>query len=304
MMSGVTRPPKIAITHDWLTVYGGAERVLEKIADCFPSADLYTSLDFLGDHPLKKKFASITTSFIQRLPRAESSYWYYAPLMPIAFEQFDLSIYDIIVSSSHAFAKGVIVHPHQLHVCYLHSAPRFIWDLQSDYFQTFGFQRGFKRVVASGLFHYLRHCDRGAVNGVDHLVSNSRFARDRALKCYRRNSSIIHPCVDIEDFTLGGPSGDYYLAGSFMNPFKRLDLVVSAFATMPSRKLLVFGDGPQRAHLERIASPNVTFVGTVLKDRLIELMQRARAYIFAAAEDFGIVMAEAQSAGAPVIAYA
>jgi glycosyltransferase involved in cell wall biosynthesis len=297
------RAPRVAIVHDWLTIYGGAERVLDKIADCFPGADLYTSVDFLGEHPIKRKFAKVVPSFIQSLPRARTSHWYYAPMMPLAFEQFNLSDYDIIISSSHAFAKGVIVHPHQVHVCYLHSPPRFIWDLQADYFKTFGFEKGFKRKAAALIFHYLRHCDRGAVNSVDHLVSNSQFVRGRAIKCYRRDSDVIYPCVDVADFTLGEGRGEYFLAGSYMNPFKRLDLVVEAFKQMPQHKLLVFGDGPQREVLQRMAGANVIFTGAVPRDELIRLMQGAKAYVFAAAEDFGIVMAEAQAAGAPVIAF-
>lgn len=301
------KSPRIAIIHDWLTIYGGAERVLGNIADCFPDAELFVAVDFLGEHPIRHKFKAVHTTFIQRLPGAKKWYWYYAALMPLAFEQLDLSEFDIIVSSSHAFAKGVIVHPHQLHVCYLHSPPRFIWDLQSDYLQRFGFKLGFKRFMASVVFHYLRHCDARSVHAVDFMVANSVYVKNRAMKCYRRDTDLIYPGVRVGDFQVGsqqrGQKGGHYLAGSFMNPFKRLDLIIKAFNQMPSRQLVVFGEGPQQDELKRMAGPNVSFVGKLSHADLVEQMQRARAFVFAPAEDFGIVMVEAQSAGTPVIAY-
>lgn len=295
---------KVAVIHDWLVISGGAERVLEQILLCFPQADVYSTVDFLPKH--QRDFlhgASVTTSFIQRLPSAKRHYWYYLPLMPIAIEQFDLFEYDVIISSSHAIAKGVITHPHQLHISYVHSPIRFAWDLQNYYLDTFGYQRGIKSLFARLLFHYLRLWDYRTANGVDVFVANSKFIARRIAKAYRRDATVIYPPVDVETFSFHREKEDFYLAASFMNPFKKIDLIVDAFATLPNQTLVVIGDGPDFDRIQAKATPNVKLIGYQSRDALKHYMQRAKAFLFAAPEDFGIIVAEAQACGTPVIAY-
>lgn len=295
--------PKIAIIHDWLVMLGGADKVLLQILDCYPTADLFCLVEGLPTGIREKFPANIKSTFIQRLPRAKKWYWYYAPFMPIAIEQIDLTGYDLILSCSHAFAKGVICHPNQLHIAYIHSPMRFAYDLQYDYYQNFSFSTGIKRWIASSIFHYLRIWDARTINNVDHLIANSNFVRKRIIKCYRRSSELLYPGIDTGQFKFKASKQSYYLAGSFMTPFKRLDLIISAFNQMPDKKLLLFGTGHQEKYLKKMAGPNITFLGVTSDENLVTLLQNARAFVFAATEDFGMIMAEAQSCGTPVIAY-
>lgn len=296
--------PKIAVIHDWLVTSGGAERVLESILSCFPEADLYVLIDFLPEqHRQFLQGKIVKTSFIQRLPFAKSKYWNYLPLMPLAVEQFDLSGYDIIISSSHVVAKGVIVEPDQLHISYIHSPIRFAWDLQSYYLTAFGYQKGLKSLLARLLFHYLRIWDSRTANSIDVLIANSHFIARRIVKAYRREATVIYPPVNIDIFNFQGEKQDFYLVASFMNPFKKIDLIVEAFASLPNQQLVVIGDGPDFHKIQSKAGTNVTFLGYQPIEQLIEYMQKAKAFIFAAPEDFGIIMVEAQACGTPVIAY-
>lgn len=295
---------KIAVVHDWLVTSGGAERVLEQILSCFPQADLYVVLDFLpSEHKQFLKGRAIKTSFIQHLPLAKRMYWYYLPLMPLAVEQLDLSDYDIIISSSHVVAKGVITGPDQLHISYVHSPIRFAWDLQKYYLATFGYERGIKSLLARLLFHYVRIWDSRTANGIDAFIANSYFIARRILKTYRREATVIYPPINTDTFSIRTDKQDFYLTASFMNPFKKIDLVVEAFANIPSKQLIVIGDGPDFRKIQSKAGANVQFLGYRPNEELRDYMQRAKAFIFAAPEDFGIIMAEAQACGTPVIAY-
>ena len=296
--------PKIAVIHDWLVTFGGAERVLEHILSCFPEADLYVVIDFLPEH--HRQFLQgrvIKTSFIQYLPFAKSKYWNYLPLMPLAVEQFDLCDYDIIISSSHVVAKGVIAEPDQLHISYIHSPIRFAWDLQSYYLKAFGYQHGLKSLFARLIFHYLRIWDSRTANSVDILLANSHFIARRIVKTYRREALVIYPPINTDTFSFHKEKEDFYLTASFMNPFKKIDLIVEAFTAMPNQQLVVIGDGPDFRNIQSKAGANVTFLGYQPVEELRDYMQRAKAFIFAAPEDFGIIMAEAQACGTPVIAY-
>ena len=293
---------RVAIVHDWLVAPGGAEKVLEQIIQCFPDADLFSLVDFLEDRtPVRGK--PVTTSFIQRLPFARRRYRGYLPLMPLAIEQFDLSSYDLIITSSYAVAKGVLVGPDQTHVSYVHSPMRYAWDLQHQYLREAHLTRGPRSWATRALLHYLRGWDARSANGVDCLIANSHFVARRMLKTYRRNAVVIAPPVDVHSFELCEQKDDFYLTASRMVPYKRMDLIVEAFTMMPQRKLVVIGDGPQMAELRAKAGPNVQILGyqpfAVLKDH----MQRAQAFVFAAEEDFGIAVVEAQACGTPVIAY-
>ncbi|MGE5148194.1 MAG: glycosyltransferase family 4 protein [Candidatus Eiseniibacteriota bacterium] len=300
----MTADPKIAIVHEWLVTVAGAERVLSEMLSCFPAADLYAVVDFLPDgvaDDIKKRVTG--TTFIQALPCARTRYRNYLPLMPLAIEQLDLSAYDIVISSSHAVAKGVITGPDQLHVSYVHTPMRYIWDLQHQYLRESGLDRGIKGYLARWLLHRLRLWDVRTSTGVDRFIANSAYVRRRIAKTYRRDAQVIYPPVDVTDFTPGGAKEDFYLAASRLVPYKRIDLIVEAFAAMPERRLMVIGDGPDRRKVERGATPNVTLLGHQSRDAMIDYMRRARALVFAAEEDFGILPVEVQACGTPVLAY-
>jgi glycosyltransferase involved in cell wall biosynthesis len=300
----MTGSPKIAIVHEWLVTVAGAERVLSEILSCFPSADLYAVVAFLSDgaaDDIKKRVTG--TTFIQKLPGARTRYRGYLPLMPLAIEQLDLSNYDIVISSSHAVAKGVITGPDQLHVSYVHTPMRYIWELQHQYLRESGLDRGVKGYLARWLLHRLRLWDVRSALGVDRFIANSNYVRRRIAKTYRRDARVIYPPVDVAGFTPGGVKGDFYLTASRLVPYKRIDLIVEAFAGMPERKLVVIGDGPDRAKIERKATPNITLLGHQPRAVMIDHMQRARAFVFAAEEDFGILPVEVQACGTPVVAY-
>ncbi|MEO8089502.1 MAG: glycosyltransferase family 4 protein [Gemmatimonadales bacterium] len=296
---------KVAMVHDWLVTYAGAERVLEQMLAVFPDADLYSLVDFVP--PEQRAFLGgrpVRTSFVQRLPFARTRYRQYLPILPLAIEQFDLSGYDLVLSSSHAVAKGVLTGPDQLHLCMCYSPMRYAWDLQHQYLREAGLDRGLRSLLARYMLHRVRLWDARTANGVDDFIAISRFIARRIWKAYRRDSTVIYPPVDVDYFVPGGQREEFYFTASRMVPYKRMDVIIEAFATMPDRRLVVIGDGPEMSRLKGKAGPNVALIGhqplPVLRDHL----QRARAFLFAAEEDFGIAPLEAQACGTPVIGYA
>ncbi|MBN3853627.1 glycosyltransferase [Paraburkholderia sp. Ac-20340] len=298
------RQPRVAIVHDWLVTYAGAERVLEQIIDCFPEADLFSVVDFVDDKDrgfLRGKRAK--TSFIQRLPKARTRYRAYLPFMPLAIEQLDVSGYDVVISSSHAVAKGVLTGPDQYHISYVHSPIRYAWDLQHQYLQESRLTRGPKSMLARLILHYIRNWDVRTANSVDQFVANSEFIARRIHKVYQRDAEVVYPPVDVDSFELETRKEDFYLTASRLVPYKKIDLIVEAFSRMPDKRLVVIGDGPDMQKVRAKAGPNVEVMGyqpfSVLHDR----MRRAKAFVFAAEEDFGISVVEAQACGTPVIAY-
>jgi glycosyltransferase involved in cell wall biosynthesis len=297
---------KVAIVHEWLVDYSGSERVLEQMINCFPDADLFSLVDFLSDDQrgfIKGKKAN--TSFIQRLPFAKKHYRNYLPLMPIAIEQFDLSRYDLIISSSHAVAKGVLTGPDQLHICMCYSPIRYAWDLQHQYLNESNLKTGIKSFLARYILHRIRIWDSRTAAGVDSFIAISSFIQRRIRKVYNRNSSVMYPPVDCHRFALS-PEGrqDFYVTSSRMVPYKKIDLIVRAFSEkMPNKKLIVIGDGPDFEKIKSMAGNNVLLMGFQPFEILKEKLSLARAFIFAAEEDFGIAPIEAQACGTPVIAY-
>ena len=295
---------KIALVHDWLTVYAGAERVLGGLLQMYPEADLFALVDSL---PLPDRgflgSRSVHTSFIQGLPGVRKHYRTYLPLMPLAVEQFDLSAYDLVISSSHAVAKGVITGPDQLHICLCYSPIRYAWDLQHQYLREAGLERGFRGWLAKLILHYIRLWDLRTANGVDEFVAISHYIARRIRKVYRRESTVIYPPVDVADFPLCRDKEDFYVTASRMVPYKKVDLIVEAFSAMPDKRLVVIGDGPDFAKVRAKAGPNVQLLGFAGAEVLRDHLQRARAFVFAAEEDFGIAPLEAQACGTPVIAY-
>ncbi|MEO8330919.1 MAG: glycosyltransferase family 4 protein [Gallionella sp.] len=295
---------RIAIVHDWLSVYAGAERVLEQMLACYPQADLFSVVDFIPDGQrgfIQNK--SVKTSFIQGLPFARTKYRQYLPLMPLAVEQFDLSDYDLVISSSHAVAKGVLTGPDQLHLCMCYSPIRYAWDLQHQYLRESGLNRGIKGWLAKWMLHRIRIWDTRTANGVDGFIAISHFIERRIRKVYRRDAIVIYPPVDVATFSLQDRKEDFYLTASRMVPYKKIDLIVKTFSAMPSKQLVVIGDGPDFDKIKSKAGANVFLLGYQSRDVLRDHMQRAKAFVFAAEEDFGIAPLEAQACGTPVIAY-
>ena len=301
--TSLLRPDRIGIVHDWLPVYAGAERVLEQMLSVFPESALYSLIECLPDD--QRAFLGgrdVTTSFIQRLPFARRFYRHYLPLAPMAIEQFDLTDHDVVVSSSYAVAKGVLTRSDQLHISYVHSPIRYAWDLYHDYMKR-GRLSGLRGMVARVVLHYLRMYDVTTAPRVDVFVANSQHVARRIWKTYRRPAQVVYPPVDIERFTRRDEKEDYYLTMSRLVPYKRVDLIVEAFSEMPDKELVVIGDGPEHEAIKKLAGPNVTMLGYQPDDAVTYYMERARAFVFAAEEDFGIVPVEAQACGTPVIAY-
>ncbi|CCE00453.1 glycosyltransferase [Bradyrhizobium sp. STM 3809] len=294
---------RVAIVHDWLYVLGGAEKVLQEILRCYPGADVFTLFDLLRpEDRAKLGFAKSHTSFLQKMPGLRTYHRSYLPLMPLAIEQLDLSSYDLVISSSCAVAKGVLTGPEQLHIAYVHSPMRYAWDLQHQYLEESGYATGVKGLIARALLHKMRIWDARTAHGPDAIFTNSQFVARRIKKIYGRDAKVIYPPVTIAQRDAILPVGNHFLAASRLVPYKRIEPIVRAFNTMPDLELVVAGDGPEAARLRSIAAPNVRFAGFVPDRQLRDLMTTARAFVFAAEEDFGIIPVEAQSEGAPVLA--
>ncbi|MCS4427379.1 glycosyltransferase family 4 protein [Klebsiella quasipneumoniae] len=295
---------KIALTADWLVSYAGAERVIKELIDLYPNLDLFSVVDFLSDESrVHFQGKRATTTFIQHLPKAEASYQKYLPLMPLAIEQLDVSAYDIVLSSSHAVAKGVLTGPDQMHISYVHSPIRYAWDLQHQYLREANLNKGLKGIIAKYLLHKIRLWDYRTSNGVNHFIANSHFIARRINKVYGRNADVIYPPVDVHRFTLNENKEDYYVTASRLVPYKRIDLIVDAFSAMPNKKLIVIGDGSEMSKIKKKASPNVEILGFQPNEIMRDYMKNAKAFVFAAEEDFGIIPVEAQACGTPVIAF-
>jgi glycosyltransferase involved in cell wall biosynthesis len=294
---------RIAVVHEWLLDFAGSERVLKEILALYPQADLFALVEE-PDEELKSSIPvrAKRTTFIRSLPNLGKWLPYYVPLMPYAIETLDLSRYDLVISNSHAVAKGVITGPDQLHIGHVCSPMRYAWDLQHQYLRESGLDRGLRGLAARWSLHRIRQWDVRTANGVDAFVAISRFIARRIRKCYRRESEVIYPPVDVSALSLEAKKDDFYLTVSRLQPYKRVDLLVDAFAQMPEKRLVVIGDGPEMRKLRARAGPNVALLGYRPTDEVREHMRRARAFLFAGVEDFGIVMVEAQACGTPVIA--
>jgi glycosyltransferase involved in cell wall biosynthesis len=305
LLTAAGRPARVALVHDWFDAYYGSERVVEQILRCFPEADLFALVDVMPD--AERGFLQgkpVRTSFIQRLPFARRHFRQYLALMPLAIEQLDLSAYDLVLSSSHAFAKGVLTGPRQLHVAYVHAPMRYAWEYQHQYLRQSGLDRGVRGAIARWILHRLRLWDSRTANGVDCFLANSSFIAARVRKIYRRDAAVVHPPVAVQQFPLESRKEDYFLAVSRFVPYKHTETIVEAFRTLPQRRLMVIGDGPGLERTRARAPSNVSLLGFQPADALRRHMASAKALIFAAEEDFGITPVEAQACGTPVIAYA
>lgn len=294
----------VGIVADWLVTYAGSEKVISEFITLYPESSIYAIVDFLSDNDRTLFHGKkATTSFIQKLPGSKSRYQKYLPLMPLAVEQLDVSKHDVVLSSSHAVAKGVLTSPDQLHISYVHSPIRYAWDLQHQYLKESGLDHGLKGLLAQWLLHKIRVWDCRTANGVDNFIANSQFIARRIKKVYGRTADVIYPPVDTERFSLHENKDDFYLTASRMVPYKRIDLIVEAFSHMPDKRLIVIGDGSEMAKIKNKATKNIEILGFQNNSVLQDYMQRAKAFVFAAEEDFGITPVEAQACGTPVIAF-
>lgn len=296
---------KTALVHDWLVDLGGAEKCVSSFLNIFP-ADVFTLLyrpETLRTMHIPQE--KVQASFIQHMPLSTRMYRNYLAWFPRAIESFDVSGYDLVISSSHSVAKGVLTHAGQLHISYCYTPVRYAWDLYHQYLQLSGLTRGIKGWYAKRVLERIRQWDLTASNRADHLVAISRYIQNRIRHVYRRESDVIYPPVDVEDFTLTQDKEDFYLCASRMVPYKKMDLVAAAFKNIPDKKLRIIGTGPEWKKVQAAAlnAPNIELLGYQPFPVLRENMQKAKGFVFAAEEDFGIIPVEAQACGTPVIAF-
>lgn len=294
----------IGIVTDWLVTYAGSEKVVAEFINILPQAELYSVIDFLSLDDRKNFHGkNAKASFVQHLPFAKKKYQSYLPIMPFAVEQLDVSSHDIILSSSHAVAKGILTGPDQLHISYIHSPIRYAWDLQHQYLHQAGLERGIKSLLARIILYKMRLWDVRTSNGVDYFIANSNFIARRIKKVYGRDSDVIYPPVDVNRFTLEAVKENFYLTASRLVPYKKIDIIVEAFSSMPDKKLIVIGDGTDMEKIKKKAGSNVEILGYQSNEVLEKYMKKAKAFVFAAEEDFGITAVEAQACGTPIIAF-
>jgi len=296
---------KTAIVHDWFAEYAGSERCVESFNNLFPDANVFALVDLLTseERNIILKGKTVHTSFIQRLPFSKTKHRYYLVLFPTAIERFNLSKYDLIISSSHAVAKGVITNPNQLHICYCHTPIRYAWELRDQYLKESGLDSGLKSVLVNKTLDYLQKWDYRTSGRPDYFIANSNHVAKRIKKYYNRSSTVIYPPVDVNKFGVETNKENFYLTASRMVPYKRNDLIVDAFNAMPDKKLVVIGKGPELKKIKSIAKENIQVMGYQSSEVLKDYMQKANAFVFAAEEDFGIIVVEAMSCGTPVIAW-
>lgn len=294
---------KVALIHDFLTQYGGAERVLEAICEIYPDAPIYTLVydpEKMGNSFRDKK---IKTSFIQKTAFGVKKYRWYLPWMPTAIESFDLNDYDLVISDSSAYANGVITLPKTPHICYCHTPTRYLWCSTHEYIETAKIPWPVNKLVPYAL-NYLRNWDFNAAQRPDYYIANSNYIKKRIKKYYRQDSRVIYPFVEDQRFQYSQTKKDFYFMSGRLVPYKRFDIAIEAFNKMPEKKLLIAGDGVEYDKLKKIIkSNNIKLLGRVDENKLIKLYQDAKGYIFTPEEDFGITPLEAMISGTPVIAF-
>lgn len=298
------REKSIALVHEWLTpeATGGSELVVAQILK-HVDADLYALIDFESTNPESYLYErSIGTTFLQNFPKARQGVQKYLPLLPLAIEQLDLRAYDLVLSSSHAVAKGVLTRPGQLHVCYCHTPMRYAWDLTFDYLKESRLGRGIPGWATRYLLHRLRMWDVLSANRVDYFIANSQHTARRIWRCWRRKAEVIYPPVEIDRFPYQPQKEDFYLVVSRLVSYKQVSLIIKAFNQL-GYPLVVIGTGPELEQMRALARPNIQVLGSQPNAVVERYMSQAQAFVYAACEDFGIAVVEAQACGTPVIAY-
>lgn len=294
---------RVALIHDHLAQMGGAEKVLQVLVSMFPNAPVYTLL--YEKENVEKNFpgVQIEASIIQKLPGGIKHYRWYMPFMPMAVEFFDLRTFDLVISSTSSFAKGVITSPDTLHICYCHTPTRYLWSDTHQYINELKYNKYFKKII-SLVLNYIRMWDSHAADRVDKYLTNSKTSLKRLRKYYKRDAKIIYPSVRMQDFYISKEQDDYFLAGCRLVPYKRIDIVIEAFKEL-GLKLKIFGNGIDMDRLKNLAgkNPNIEFLGRVSDEKKSELYSRCQAFINPQMEDFGITPVEAMASGRPVIAF-
>ncbi len=294
---------RIAIIHDWLKGMRGGEKCLEVFCELFPQADIFTLLYNKGSVSPTISRLPIKSSFIQHLPLSSKFYRNYLPLFPKAIESFNLKNYDFILSSSHSVAKGAKKADKAFHICYCYTPMRYVWSFFEDYFGGYPL---FKKVIVKSVSDNLKKWDLATLDRVDEFVAISDTIKNRIKDIYKRESKVIYPPVDVDSFFMDNSikKDDFYLSVSALVPYKRVDVIIKGFNSMPDKKIIIVGDGNLQKSLQRQKlSDNIKFLGRVSNNVLLNLYQRAKAFVYMAEEDFGIAPLEAQSTGLPVIAY-
>ncbi|MBE9221473.1 glycosyltransferase [Cyanobacterium stanieri LEGE 03274] len=293
---------KTALVHEWLTpkATGGSELVVKEILELIDNIELYALIDFESSNPQSYLYGrKINTSFLQHFPLSKNGIQNYLPLLPIAVEQLNVTEYDLVLSSSHAVAKGIITTPAQLHICYCHTPMRYAWDLTFDYLQRTSPLKGF---FARYFLHKIRQWDVISAHRVDYFIANSHHTARRIWRCYRREAEVIYPPVQVDKFPFEAQKSDFYVIVSRLVSYKKVSLIVEAFNQL-GKPLVVIGDGPEYKSIQALAKPNITLLGSVDDITLKKYLSSAKAFIYGACEDFGIAIVEAQACGTPVIAY-
>jgi glycosyltransferase involved in cell wall biosynthesis len=295
---------RTALIYDRLDGYGGGERVLEQMIGLYPHSEVFASIDILtdADRTFLQGKQPVTT-FAQRWRFVRNHHRQFLLLLMFAMEQLDLSDYELVLSGSASIAKGVLTGPDQLHISYIHSPMRYAWDLQHQYLREASLEKGAKSMIARWMLHKARLWDLRTANGVDHYIANSHFIARRIWKTYRRESTVIYPPVDVDSFSLRTRKESFYLTASRLMPYKKVPAIAAAFRALPNHKLVIVGDGTEMSRVKAAAGANVEVLGYQPASVLTDLMQRAKGFIFAAEEDFGITPVEAQACGTPVIAF-
>jgi glycosyltransferase involved in cell wall biosynthesis len=303
--AGLAPSRSVAIVHDWCPSFRGGERVLAEFCSMYPGSDVFTLFDFLSAEVKRDHFPGVkfTTSPANRLPLVEKYYRALFFMCPFLIEQFDVTEHDAVISSSAAFARGIITRPDQPHLCYVHSPIRYAWDEQFSYLAQGRLGWGPKGFMFRRFLHKLRTWDTRTAHGPDLMLANSSYIRARIKRIYGRDARVVHPPVATDEFRLVSDKDDYYVTASFLAPYKRTDLVIAAFNEMRGRRLLVVGEGQQSKSLRSLAGENVTFTGYLPRAEYVKAVASAQALVFAGCEDFGIALAEAQACGTPLIAF-
>ena len=298
-------PMRVAIVHDWCPDFRGGERVLSDLCKLFPGAEVFTLFDFLSPEVKREHFPGVRfhTSVANRLPYAKRFYRHLFPICPFLIEQFDVTNFDAVITSSAAFARGVLTRPDQPHLCYVHTPIRYAWDEQFSYLQQGRLGYGFKGIMFRYFAYKLRQWDTRTAHSPDLMLANSSYVRSRIRRIYGRQARVVFPPVALSELQYVSEKDDYYVTASFLAPYKRTDLVIKAFAAMPNRRLVVLGDGQQGNSLRKLATPNIEFAGFLPRAEYLRTIAKARAFVFAGCEDFGIALVEAQGSGTPLIAF-